>query len=494
MPEYLSINITDSTQVFHVPQLPAGQSSLFLEWSYFFCFASNQLRLLRSLSDSGSNVSLVDEDVAKQMNLPWQWLEDPHMVHTCHGKSYITKEYMVTFRVEIAKNKFILKKASFLGFKGLKSEYPAYRLQIPAKIRNKFNISDEMFYQKQGPISLVFGSELTCVFPRAVYHEDNICIARSALSGRLLVQGAPIKNHEAKPEFGQKLFNLIKYDGVARVEDTPLSQSILNQILGEAAGEPPLLTDSEYDSSTDGDTDDDEAEFTPDPICTSPNDGAEFTPDPICTSPTAGAEISRANIFCRPQTPGANLSTATIICSPTAPREESSTAIAGSNIFCRSPKHIENVDFLPQLTDSENSDSDDSDSDDEANEDNRFSRMPSLIEGSDTDDYSSDSSDDDNEDGNYVESSSSHPPRTAEILCSPPTSADISKANILCSRPPGAECSKANILCSQTPGAETSTANIVCRQKEFGAKSSTTKISCLEQNSEKVFQQFPRIT
>ena len=47
---------------------------------------------------------------------------------------------------------------------------------------------------------------------------------------------------------------------MARIEDTHLSQNILNDILGEGAGELPLLTDSENDSSTDDETDDDDAE------------------------------------------------------------------------------------------------------------------------------------------------------------------------------------------------------------------------------------------
>ena len=136
---------------------------------------------------------------AVDMQLPGTKLDHPMQVNTAHGVTSVEYLYTVTFRMyNGSPGKPVERCAQFLGFKNLKTQYPGYKIQIPASIRQKYKVNETSFAQPPGAVTFIVGGGTSLLFPRTVVHEGNIVLARSAFTGRLLCMGAKLEA-DAKP-------------------------------------------------------------------------------------------------------------------------------------------------------------------------------------------------------------------------------------------------------------------------------------------------------
>ena len=58
------------------------------------------------------------------------------------------------------------------------------------KIKNKFKITSNALFQSGGFVNILVGTNSSALFPRIIYQEDSVILAKSRFTGNYMLQGA----------------------------------------------------------------------------------------------------------------------------------------------------------------------------------------------------------------------------------------------------------------------------------------------------------------
>ena len=167
-----------------IPQLAPGSGSQLIENIEVLDEKGIWIKA-RALHDSGADLTAVDTDFTDGLGTRPLVSSRDFSVSTIHGTSGIASEYTLTIRMQGAP-----RTAKFLGVAKMAKLYPGHRLQLQEKLLRMYGLKEEHLYQETGIVNLLIGSNRSSLFPTTLYQQDNVIIARSKFTGKLLVQGA----------------------------------------------------------------------------------------------------------------------------------------------------------------------------------------------------------------------------------------------------------------------------------------------------------------